>query len=181
MTEKPSDPTSTRVRLTPSTAIEPLETMSGVQAGSIVEGEELPLTLGRARGDGRRVDMPLDEMAAQAVAYFRGSLEVHTIALSRSPRFVRARSRVRPVLEVQVPAIATTVRQQPLIATLSPNFSGSLVGLILPVDREATARALNDHPLEPTQTFHQPCEHVQLPRCSSAKPECAQTPRPSLW
>ena len=37
MIENPSDQTSTRVRLTPSTAIDPLETSRRVQAGSSVK------------------------------------------------------------------------------------------------------------------------------------------------
>ena len=93
MTENPSAATSTSVRLTPSTAIEPLGTIRGVQAGSMREGEELPLALGPALAEGGRgVDVPLDEVAAEAVADPERALEVHRgRPAASSPRLVRSR------------------------------------------------------------------------------------------
>ena len=122
MTEKPSGATSTRVRLTPSTAIEPFGTIRGVQAGSMREGEELPLAVGPALAqDGRGVDVPLDEVAAEPVADAERPLQVHRVARRASAQ-VRAEQGLRPRLDVErrSPSAATTVRQQPLTATLSP-------------------------------------------------------------
>ena len=66
MTEKASSQTSTSVRLTPSTAIDPLETRSGVQSDSMRKGEEFPLSfVPTVAQNRRRVDMPLDKMSAQ--------------------------------------------------------------------------------------------------------------------
>ena len=101
MTEKPSGSTSTSVRLTPSTAIEPLGTIRGVQAGSMREGEELPLALGPALAEGGRgVDVPLDEVAAEPVADPQRPLEVHRVA-RRLVAQVRAEQRLGPGLDVE--------------------------------------------------------------------------------
>ena len=122
MTENPSGQTSTRVRLTPSTAIEPLETSRRRPGRVEREGQELPFALLPPLAEDRRgVDMTLDEMAAQAVADAERPLEVDAIArLRRSPRLVRSKVSGPAWTSNRSPSAATTVRQQPLTATLSP-------------------------------------------------------------
>ena len=92
------------------------------------EGEELPLAVGPAIAEGGRgVDVPLDEVAAEPVADPQGPLQVHRVA-GRAVAQVRAEQGLRPGLDVEPVApgsAATTVRQQPLTATLSPSASGS--------------------------------------------------------
>ena len=142
MTEKASGPTSTSVRLTPSTAIEPLGTSRGRPGRVDREGEELPLSLPPALAeDGRRVDVPLDEMAAQAVADLERPLEVDAVAGLLVAQ-VGAGQGLGPGLDLELSRRrpATTVRQQPLTATLSPSSSGSARGTARPGDRRAGAR-----------------------------------------
>ena len=101
MTENPSGQTSTRVRLTPSTAIDPLGTSSGVQAGSSVKARNSHSpSCRRSRRIGRGVDVPLDEMAAQAVADPERPLEVDAVAGSLVAQ-VGAEQGLRPRLDLE--------------------------------------------------------------------------------
>ena len=100
--------------------------------------------------DGRGVDVALDEVAAQAVADPERPLEVDAVA--RLPvAQVRAGEVSGPAWTSKLPyrQRSTTVRQQPLTATLSPSFEGSAAGRSGPDDRESTAVALLARPARP--------------------------------
>ena len=166
MTENASGQTSTRVRLTPSTAIEPLETRSGVQLGVDPKGEEFPLPLlAPLAEDGGGVDMTLDKMSAQAVAHFQRPLEVDAIAgllVSQvgSGQGLRARPGPRTVVAGgRDDGQAAAVHRHAFA-----EFQRLAAGQARPDDRQSAAAVLLDNPLEPAQAFDQSREHAQALR-----------------
>ncbi len=169
MTEKPSGPTSTRVRLTPSTAIEPLETRSGVQLGSISKARNSHSPSGRrSRRTGGRVDMALDEMASQAVAHFQGPLEVDTIAGSPIAQ-VGSGQGLGPGLDLEAGAGDCDDRQAAAVDRHAlAQFQRLAAGQIPPVDRQAAARLSSTTRSTRPSPSTNPVNTSRLPRCSSA-------------
>ena len=91
-----------------------------------VEAEEFPFSLVPAIAEFRsRVDMSLNEVSSQPATHLDRTLEIDAIAgLSKSQ--VGSIERFWPGLDLKSRRlVATTVRQQPLTATLSPSSSGS--------------------------------------------------------
>ena len=78
---KPVIPTSTRVRLMPSTAIDPFATISSVQLGSISNSRNSHSPCRRrSRKVGGGVDVALDKMSAKSVAHLERPFEVDSAA-----------------------------------------------------------------------------------------------------
>ena len=165
MTENPSGATSTSVRLTPSTAIEPLGTMQRGPARVEREGEELPLALGPALAeDGRRVDVALDEVAAEPVADAQGPFEVD--------RRRRPRGR-RGWCGASVSGPACTVERVAARPSRPDHGQAAAVDRDALAERERVARRpspgqasvsrrpalLVAHRLDPAQSFDKSCEH----------------------
>ncbi len=145
------------------------------------EGEELPLALGPALAEvGRGVDVPLDEVAAEAVADAERPLQVHRgRRRACSPRFVRSRvsgpawtsnalalgGDDRQAAAVDRDALADRQRRRP--------------GPARPGERQATARALLVDPLDPPQRLDQSREHADLSRVPT-RPRPRRAGRPGL-
>ena len=165
MTENASGQTSTRVRLTPSTAIEPLETRSGVQLGSIPKARNSHSpSWRRSRRTAVGVDMTLDEMPSQAVADLQRPLEVDAIAGLRVSQ-VGAGQGLGPGLDLEVVRRGGDDRQAAAVDRHAlAEFQRLAAGQARPDDRQAPAGVLLDNPLDPAQSFDQSREHVQAPR-----------------
>src|SRR5208337_4407692 len=127
MTEKPSVQTSTSVRLTPSTAIDPLGTSSPIQAGSRVNARN-----SHSPSDRRSLSTAVASMCPwtkcpPSLSPTRSDRSKLTRFPGRfPPRFVRSKVSGPAWTSNCSPSLATTVRQQPLTATLSP-ISSKLV------------------------------------------------------
>src|SRR6185312_11110345 len=125
MIEKPSAKTSTRVRLTPSTAIEPLETMSGVQAGSMpkARNSQSP-SRRRSRRTAVASTCPCTKWPPRRSPARSERSRLTGAPTGFLPRFVRTKVSGPAWTSNRSPSAETTVRQQPLTATLSPSASG---------------------------------------------------------
>src|SRR5271166_3251583 len=121
MTEKPSVQTSTSVRLTPSTAIDPLGTSSPVQAGSRVNARNSHSPSDRRSRSTAVVSICPCTKCPPSLSPTRSDRSKLTRSPARfPPRFVRSKVSGPAWTSNCSPSLATTVRQQPLTATLSP-------------------------------------------------------------
>ena len=159
MTENPSDQTSTSVRLTPSTAIDPLETSKRVQEGSSVKARNSHSPSCRRSMKNRGgVDMTLNKMAAQPIANPEGSLKVDPVAGSPVAQ-ISAEQGLRPCLDLKPLAFAGNDREAATVDrdALADRQRRVQTG---PDQEQSLARILVVDPLDPTKLLDQTCEHT---------------------